>query len=38
MSVLLLVFLPVGAPLTALGVRELQAWLERWDHNRPAGK
>jgi hypothetical protein len=38
MSVLLLVFLLVGTPLTARGVHDLQAWLDRWDHNRHAGK
>ena len=34
MNTLLLICLSVGAPLAALGVYDLQVWLERWDHDR----
>jgi len=26
----------ISAPLAALGVYNLQTWLEQWDHNRHA--
>ena len=26
----------VTAPVTAIGVAQLQAWLEKWDHQRHA--
>jgi hypothetical protein len=34
MSQVLVVCLSVGAPLAALGLYQLQASLERWDHRR----
>lgn len=36
MNALLLTCLSIGAPLAALGLHELQVWLERWDHDRHA--
>jgi len=34
--VVLMGCLSLGAPLAGLGLYELQAWLERWDHRRRA--
>ena len=34
MSPVLVVCLSMGAPLTAIGLYQLQASLERWDHRR----
>jgi hypothetical protein len=34
MSTLMTVFTVGLAALTAVGVHDLQAWLERWDHDR----
>ena len=36
MNTLLLVCISVGTPLAALGLYDLQARLEQWDHDRHA--
>ncbi len=36
MSVLLTSLIAFGAPLTALGLHDLQSSLERWDYERHA--
>jgi hypothetical protein len=36
MNNLLVIFLTVGMFLTAVGLHETQAWLERWDYDRHA--
>ena len=36
MNALLMVCISISAPLAALGLYDLQARLERWDHNRHA--
>jgi hypothetical protein len=37
MSALMLLCLTLGTPIAALGLHDLQASLERWDHERHAG-
>jgi multisubunit Na+/H+ antiporter MnhG subunit len=34
MSAFLILLGAVLVVLTAIGIHDLQAWLERWDHNR----
>ena len=36
MNILLVIFLTVGMGLLAVGLHEMQAWLERWDYDRHA--
>ena len=36
MNTLLVIFLTVGMALMAVGLYEMQAWLERWDYDRHA--
>jgi hypothetical protein len=36
MNALLMICLSVAAPLTAMGLHELQVRLERWDYDRHA--
>ncbi len=36
MNLLMVVVLSVGSPLAGFGLLELQARLERWDHERHA--
>jgi hypothetical protein len=36
MNALLVICMSVGTPLAALGLYDLQARLENWDHNRHA--
>jgi hypothetical protein len=36
LTALVLICMSVATPLAALGLYDLQTWLERWDHNRHA--
>jgi hypothetical protein len=36
MNALLMACISISAPLAAVGLYDLQAHLERWDHNRHA--
>ena len=36
MNTLLVIILTAGTSLAAVGLHELQAWLERWDYDRHA--
>jgi hypothetical protein len=36
MNALLMICMSIGTPLAALGLYDLQARLERWDHHRHA--
>ena len=36
MSSLLVACVSIGTPLVAVGLHDLQAWLERWDYDRHA--
>ena len=36
MSPLLVACVSIGTPLVAVGLHDLQAWLERWDYDRHA--
>lgn len=36
MNALLVTLVSIGVPLTAVGLHDLQAWLERWAYERHA--
>lgn len=36
MSPLLVACVSIGTPLVAVGLHDLQAWLERWDYDQHA--
>jgi hypothetical protein len=36
LTALVLICVSLGTPLAALGLYDLQTWLEQWDHNRHA--